>query len=402
VSDPGTREQQAAGDPPEGRRPSLLPRSIASWLVALTPWSATLLLTAVARSAPETVESLYSRGLYPGVAQAVAQAAHGWAALTGSELRGGPFLSLSEAGLLAMAVVGCWALRRGWRQGGAGAVARQVLAASGGGALVFLLLWGLNYSRLPLAVSLELEASGVTAAELDRVAADLEAQLAVDLEGLDRVERATEPAAALRAARDAWRQASEREPSLGAGTGVLAGVLAGVLVRPALSGAIVSGGISGIFSPFTQEAHVAGHLPEPDLLFTACHELAHAQGWAREDEANYLAWRVGSRAADHSLRAAARLLALAHVLGALGRADRAVLVDRLEGLDPRIQEALEERARFWDRERSPAASRAASAVNDAYLRSQGQDGVASYGRMVDLLVAEWRAAGGTLPVGDPR
>ena len=103
MSDPGTREQQAAGDPPEGRRPSLLPRSIASWLVALTPWSATLLLTAVARSAPETVESLYSRGLYPGVAQAVAQAAHGWAALTGSELRGGPFLSLSEAGLLAMA-----------------------------------------------------------------------------------------------------------------------------------------------------------------------------------------------------------------------------------------------------------------------------------------------------------
>ena len=358
----------------------------------------TLLLAAVARSAPETVESLYSRGLYPGVAQAVVQAAHGWAALTGSALRGGPFLSLSEAGLLAMAVFGCWILRRGWRQGGAGAVARQLLAASGGGALVFLLLWGLNYSRLPLAVSLDLEASGVSAAELDRVAAELEAQLAVDLEGLDGVERATEPAAALRAARAAWRQASEREPSLGVGDGILAGVL----VRPALSGAIVSGGISGIFSPFTQEAHVAGHLPGPDLAFTACHELAHAHGWAREDEANYLAWRVGSRAADHGLRAAARLLALGHVLGALGRSDRGALVDRLEGLDPRIQEALEERARFWDRERSPAASRAASAVNDAYLRSQGQDGVASYGRMVDLLVAEWRAADGALPVGDPR
>jgi hypothetical protein len=32
-------------------------------------------------------------------------------------------------------------------------------------------------------------------------------------------------------------------------------------------------------------------------------------------------------------------------------------------------------------------------VNDAYLRSQGQDqGVASYGRVVDLLLAERRAA----------
>ena len=32
-------------------------------------------------------------------------------------------------------------------------------------------------------------------------------------------------------------------------------------------------------------------------------------------------------------------------------------------------------------------------MNDAYLRSQGQkDGVRSYGRMVDLLLAERRAA----------
>ena len=30
-------------------------------------------------------------------------------------------------------------------------------------------------------------------------------------------------------------------------------------------------------------------------------------------------------------------------------------------------------------------------VNDAYLRAQGQDGVTSYGRMVDLLLAERRA-----------
>ena len=34
-------------------------------------------------------------------------------------------------------------------------------------------------------------------------------------------------------------------------------------------------------------------------------------------------------------------------------------------------------------------------VNDAYLKTQGQpDGVRSYGRMVDLLLAEWRAATG--------
>jgi hypothetical protein len=36
--------------------------------------------------------------------------------------------------------------------------------------------------------------------------------------------------------------------------------------------------------------------------------------------------------------------------------------------------------------------RASLRVNDAYLRSQGQkDGIHSYGRLVDLLVAEHRA-----------
>ena len=230
-------------------------------------------------------------------------------------------------------------------------------------------------------------------ASASRTAGALEAQLVPSLTVVGSP-GGRAPIALLPLAAAAWGEALEREPILGSG--------AGVLVRPVLSGAIVGAGISGIFSPFTQEAHVAAHLPEPDLLFTACHELAHAQGWAREDEANYLAWRVGSRSSSAELRAAARLLALGHVLGALGRADRARLAARVDGLDPRIRAAMEERAQFWDRERSPTASRAASVVNDAYLRAQGQEGVASYGRMVDLLVAEWRAAGEQLPGGDPR
>ena len=240
-------------------------------------------------------------------------------------------------------------------------------------------------------MTLALDVTGLRAEELDAVAARLERQLAVDLAApgtpLDG------PAAA-EAARAAWEATLEREPALGTGPCAVA--------RPALSRGLVMSGISGIFSPFTQEAHVAGHLPEADLLFTACHEVAHAQGWAREDEANYLAWRVGVRSPSPALRRSARLVALFHVLRALGSADPSRLRSRMEGMDPRILDAQAERARFWDRERSPAASRAASAVNEAYLRSQGQEGVASYGRMVDLLVAERRASGERFGVGDPR
>ena len=394
MNDPGLPEQQAAGVPSEGRRPPLVSGSWTAWLASLAPWSATLFLLGLARSAPAVVEASYSRGAYPQLSWLLSQVSGAWAALTGSAFRDGVSPSLSELCLLGLPVAAFRVLRGGWRRGGLAAVARQALALSGGGALLFLLLWGLNYSRLPLATSLGLEVTGVSATELDGVAAELEAQLSVEFSAGWEARLGVSPEAALREALLAWEEAVERQPVLGRG--------GGVVVRPALSGGLVRAGISGIFSPFTQEAHVAGHLPAPDLLFTACHELAHARGWAREDEANYLAWRVGSRATSSELRAAARLLTLGHVLAALGRADRGALVARLEGMDPQVEAAMVARARFWDRERSRTASRAASAVNDAYLRSQGQEGVASYGRMVDLLVAEWRAGGGALPAGDPR
>jgi hypothetical protein len=68
-------------------------------------------------------------------------------------------------------------------------------------------------------------------------------------------------------------------------------VLAGRCARPkpALSSPVLSWlGITGIYSPFTAEPNVNMNVPDPDLPFTASHELAHARGFAREDEANYL------------------------------------------------------------------------------------------------------------------
>ena len=49
-------------------------------------------------------------------------------------------------------------------------------------------------------------------------------------------------------------------------------------------------GISGIFIPFTCEANVNATLPDWEIPFTACHELAHQRGFAREDEANYVGY----------------------------------------------------------------------------------------------------------------
>ena len=47
---------------------------------------------------------------------------------------------------------------------------------------------------------------------------------------------------------------------------------------------------SGIYSPFTFEANINMQMPDLYFAATAAHEYAHLQGFAREDEANFISW----------------------------------------------------------------------------------------------------------------
>lgn len=356
------------------------PRPRAVWLRALLPGLVAVGLTLVARAAPEKVEALYARGLYPRIAALVARGGAAWDRVLPQEGLGASRLALSEL-LLGLFVV--WLTLKGWRtlRRGFGGLVRLSLATTGSLYLGFLLLWGLNHARLPLAETLRLKPAPVEATVLGRLADELGQSLAEDLASLE----APLVGADYRAlAAEAWASRLREEPELGWNS-------APVLRAPLLSRGLTAGGISGIFGPYTQECHVAAGLVPVDRAFVACHEIAHAQGWAREDEANYLAWRVGSRAESRHVRIGARALALRHVQSALFRANPELFREHARGLTPSVVELLEERRVFWEGARMETASRVASAVNDTYLRSQGHEGVASYGRMVDLLVAEWRA-----------
>src|SRR5207249_4127597 len=81
-------------------------------------------------------------------------------------------------------------------------------------------------------------------------------------------------------------------------------------------------GISGIFCPFTGEPNVNTTLPEPDVPFAACHELAHAHGFAREDEANYVGYVACIRHPDPDFRYSGLLAASLYAMNALARVGR--------------------------------------------------------------------------------
>lgn len=333
-----------------------------------------------AARAPDTVERVYSRGIYPSVAAAL-----------GGLSDAVPF-ALAEwmaAATLVFVARAAWQRARGIhrRQPRAGAALAAVLAVVGWTWFAFLLVWGLNYRRLPLAASAGLDTRPPTPLELTKLCQalvgrtnQLRVGLPEDARGVMR----------LRDGRDAMLKRTAR------GSAALRRAYPW-LVRPGAGPKLFAAsplfsylGISGLYVPFSAEAHVNATLPDPELPFVAAHELAHRQGYAREDEANYLGYVACRLHPDGDFRYAGALAASVYALGALARADQPAYDRIVAGRSAPVRRDLAAFEAWSQRYRSPV-SELARAVNHAYLRSQGQPaGVASYGRMVDLLIAEHR------------
>jgi hypothetical protein len=171
-------------------------------------------------------------------------------------------------------------------------------------------------------------------------------------------------------------------------------VLAGSYSRP--KGVLVSPlwsytGITGMYSPYTGEANINTDQPLSSLPHTVLHEMAHQHGFAREDEANYIAYLACEMHPDADFRYSGVLAAVIYTANALN----AVAPERYEELAKTYSDAvrrdLKAESAFWSQHEGLVAE-ISDTLNDQYLKSNGQaDGSKSYGRMVDLLLAEYRA-----------
>jgi hypothetical protein len=123
------------------------------------------------------------------------------------------------------------------------------------------------------------------------------------------------------------------------------------------------------------------------------HEAAHQRGFAREDEANFLAYYVCSFSDDPSVRYSGTMLALVHAMNQLYSADSDLYFKLRRTYVSGIDRDLENNSLYWRRFESPV-SETAREVNNTFLKANMQkDGVKSYGRMTDLLIGLWRAGG---------
>ena len=149
--------------------------------------------------------------------------------------------------------------------------------------------------------------------------------------------------------------------------------------------------ITGVYTFFTGEANINIDFPDYTVPYTAAHELAHQRGVAREDEANFVAYLVCIESDDAYIRYSAYLNLYEYVASALYKASPELYTKVQTSLDKRVRYEMKAYSEFFEQYRDSVASEISGVVNDTYLTIQGTPGTASYGMVVDLAVAYYKA-----------
>ena len=194
----------------------------------------------------------------------------------------------------------------------------NTLATSGLIYFSFQLLWGFNYQRLPLAKILKLNVHNSTTNELTHLCEDLitssnnlRVKISQNKNGV--MELPYNKKVILQTAHRGFDKASLQYVILKCNYGTPKGIL--------LSDLMCYTGITGFYFPFTSETNINMAEPDSYLPFTTCHEMAHQIGFAKEDEANYIAYLACINNPDINFKYSGTLAALTYSLNSLKEHD---------------------------------------------------------------------------------
>jgi len=365
-------------------------RKLRNKLITLAALSVGFLAYALSAARPDLVERSYSRGVYPYIANV-------WGGLTSA-------FSFSAAEFivyaLALAVIFRIVRAIAWIIGAKNASGRVYylldLIVSGAVffatlGLLFIALWGFNYNRLPFADTSGLKVASTSVAVLEKSSvlfAEQANEFRKDVREND--EGVMTPSVPLR---NTLSRAKDGLKAAAAEFETLAGIEP-CRPKPVLASKLLSyAGITGVYFPLTAEANVNTDITGPETPFTICHEMSHHLGFAREDEANFISWIACSNSPYEDFKYSGSLMALLNLLNALSKRDAAAWGRVRAMCSPEVNRDLNAMGQYWQKYEGPV-SEISETINDTFLKANRQeDGVQSYGRMVDLVIAYLAANG---------
>lgn len=249
----------------------------------------------------------------------------------------------------------------------------------------FVSVWGLQYRSPPLEKRLDLSVAEFTEQQL----ADTARALLNEVNEAAPLVRRNESGAMDVSFEELARMTCDAMEKLGRENPMFAG---GELTPPKrVTGAFWMDytGIAGIYSPFTGECNVNPNMAAAFLPETMAHEMAHRLGFAPENDASFVAFLACIGSDDPELRYSAALGAFHQCVSQISNIwVRESLQSALTPFYINEVSRQEQTKEYVIPAIAEITGSISNAANDSYLRANGQeDGVQSYGRVVELLIA---------------
>lgn len=261
---------------------------------------------------------------------------------------------------------------------------------------LFIILWGLNYNRLPLETSLINNYNSKynnSISNVDKTKEDLFNLYKYLIENANETRKFVKNSNGIMKANTNYDDIIERA---NIGYESILNLFPNMNGNYSNAKYIISSnlmcytGITGIYFPFTGEANVNIAIPDVYIPSTTLHEMAHQRGYASEDEANFIAYLASINHPDEDFKYSGYILALNHTANALYNIDYDAYATLSKNISDDVKNDLRNNSDFWDKYEGKI-DKISNEINNTYLKSNGvSEGVKSYGKMVDLLITYYK------------
>ena len=253
----------------------------------------------------------------------------------------------------------------------------------------FNLFWGFNYYRLPLHLALEID-NEYTTEELVELTRDLivtsnELHYAITGNDSVKVDIPYTKSQILKFSIEGYQNIEDDFPNLDYNIPSLK--------RSIYSIPLTYMGFNGYLNPLTNEGQVNTRIVPFKIPTTASHEIGHQLGFAKENEANFLACLTTMNHPDRFFNYSGYTFALSYCLSELYRRDPK-LAEQLAGeLNYGIKENYREVREFWENHKNPFEPIFMFTYNSFLVANNQPQGIRSYSYVVALLVNYHKSRG---------
>lgn len=251
---------------------------------------------------------------------------------------------------------------------------------------VFNILWGLNYNRKGIAWELGLETAPIQTTDLVTV---MQA-LAAKVNQLDTVAHGNRKAIGEKKylfinASAAYKQLSALDSRFS---------YSSVSLKPSLFSYLGNYlGYTGYYNPFSAEAQVNTTVPLFIQPFTACHEIGHQLGYAKENEANFAGFLAARLSPDPVFRYSVYFELYSYGRPYLYFRDSVLLKKLDSSLNKGVVDDFRELRKFSKQHENPLEY-LIDKLYGQYLKANEQpDGKVTYSKVMVWLVAYYRKKG---------